>query len=87
MTDKPYITCKELYEFLADYLDGALLPDQRHEFDRHLGVCPSCVAYLDGYRCTIAMSKEAFRPADEPATGKAPPELLKAIQAARTRSK
>ncbi|MEK6702045.1 MAG: zf-HC2 domain-containing protein, partial [Planctomycetota bacterium] len=67
MTDKPCITCKELYEFLADYLDGALVPDQRREFDRHLGVCPSCVAYLDGDQRTIAMRKEAFGPADAPA--------------------
>ena len=82
MTNKPYITCRELIDFLMDYTDGTLPPDRRHEFERHLGVCPSCVAYVESYKSTIALGKQALTPSDEPATGKAPESLLRAIKAA-----
>jgi anti-sigma factor RsiW len=59
MTEKPYITCKELITFLCDYLDGSLAPERRHEFDRHLAVCPSCTEYLSSYRETIRIVKRA----------------------------
>ena len=32
-------------------------PDQRVEFERHLSVCPSCVAYLKTYERTIALTR------------------------------
>jgi anti-sigma factor RsiW len=47
------ITCKRLIEeFLADFLDGTLGPDQLAELERHLSLCPPCVAYLNTYRKT-----------------------------------
>lgn len=82
MTNKPYITCRELIDFLMEYVDGTLSPDRRHEFERHLGVCPSCGAYLESYKSTVALGKQALTPSDEPATGKAPESLLRAIRAA-----
>lgn len=85
MTNTPYITCKELYEFLDDYTGGTLTNDQRLDFDRHLGACPSCVAYLDGYLRTIALSKQAFDRTEKSAASKAPKQLLEAIRAARQR--
>src|SRR5438128_4830644 len=45
-----YMTCRELIEFLIDYLDGTLAPQERERFDAHLAVCPACVRYLDSYR-------------------------------------
>jgi len=79
----PYITCRQLIEFLADYLDGELDPGQRREFDRHLAVCPSCVNYLESYKAAVAMGKAAFcAPPDAPAPG-VPEELVTAILAAR----
>lgn len=85
MTQSDYITCRELIDFIADYLDGTLAPEFRHEFDRHLKVCPSCVAYLDGYKKTIALGKSALKRSDDPATGRVPDGLLEAIRAARHR--
>ena len=84
MTQKPYITCRELISFIADYLDGKLGEDARYEFDRHLSVCPSCVAYLASYRETIRMMKTAASP---PALlrDEAPDELVDAIIAATVR--
>jgi len=87
VSQKDYITCRELIDFIAEYLDGTLPSDARIEFERHLGVCPSCVAYLDGYRKTIALGKMALTPSDKPATGQVPASLLEAIRTAREQAK
>jgi anti-sigma factor RsiW len=80
MTDRPHLPCTEIIGFLADYLENELAPDRRLEFDRHLAVCPSCVAYLDSYRETILMARTSATalPVDE-----APAELIEAILASR----
>jgi len=78
---RPYITCRELLDFLHLYMDGELPADRRHEFDRHLGVCEPCRRYILEYRRTVAMGKSAFEPSDEPA--EAPEELIAAILRAR----
>ncbi len=47
------LTCKELIlNHLGEYLDGTLNPDMVQDFDRHLELCPSCVAYLNTYKKT-----------------------------------
>ena len=58
-TTRPYLPCREIITFLADYLDRALAPDVHAEFERHLAVCDSCVEYLASYRLTIQLSKAA----------------------------
>lgn len=83
MKEHEYITCRELIDFLADYLDGTLSAAMRHEFERHLKVCPSCVAYLEGYKETVRLGKLAMKPTDDPAP--VPESLVKAIRAARAR--
>ena len=85
MKDHDYITCRELIDFIADYLDGSLSRETRHEFERHLGVCPSCVAYLEGYKQTIKLGKIALHPSDDPASGVVPNGLIRAIRAVRTK--
>ncbi|MDX2130519.1 MAG: zf-HC2 domain-containing protein [Planctomycetota bacterium] len=82
-----YITCRELIEFIADYLDGTLPAEARVEFERHLTVCPACVAYLRSYQRTIDASRDALAPSDEPATTVAPPGLVDAIRAARANAR
>ena len=79
----PSITCRELIGFLADYLDGALPPAQRGEFDRHLAICPSCVNYLETYKATIRLGKSAFCEPGGAPPGDVPEELIAAILAAR----
>jgi anti-sigma factor (TIGR02949 family) len=74
------MTCRELIDFLAAYLDGELPPDERARFDAHLGECPECVAYLATYRDTIALAKGAC--AADP-TPDVPERLARAIAAAR----
>jgi Putative zinc-finger len=77
---KPHITCQELIDFIGSYRDNELTPDQRVEFERHLSVCPSCVAYLKTYAQTIALSKAA---ADDPVPEDVPESLVQAILSAR----
>ena len=78
------MTCRDVIEFLHDYL-GHELPDaQRVEFERHIKHCPPCQNYLETYEATIRLGKDACCE-----TSKEPPpmpeELVKAILAARAR--
>ena len=86
MTGKPYITCKEVLTFLADYLSHELPEAKNEEFERHLSVCDACVAYIASYEETIRMAGLACSP-----TGlrveEIPPELLDAILASRDPTK
>ena len=41
------MTCRELVDFLMEYLDGALPEDSLRVFEEHVGFCPPCKAYLD----------------------------------------
>jgi anti-sigma factor RsiW len=75
------ITCRELAEFLGDYVSGELDPQRVREFERHLRACPTCVRYLDSYRQTIALGKAAFADGDAPVPADVPPALIKAILA------
>lgn len=76
------MTCQELIEFLLDYLEGDLSAAERRRFDEHLAICPQCVAYLDSYRQTVALGRDACRdPQDDPS--ELPEELVEAILAAR----
>jgi anti-sigma factor RsiW len=49
------MTCREILDFLMEYLDGNLSAAQRAMFEEHFAVCPSCVAYLHNYRQTMKL--------------------------------
>lgn len=73
------MTCREVADFLADYVSGELASDVRVEFDRHLSVCPNCRAYIATYRATIELGRRAFADLDADADGDVPDELVDAI--------
>jgi len=77
------MTCRELADFLMDYLNEDLPSEVRQSFDRHLALCPNCVAYVRTYRTTIELGRRAFADADAEAGAEVPPELVQAILAAR----
>jgi anti-sigma factor RsiW len=79
------LTCQELIEFLADYVEGELSSDERARFDAHLAVCPHCVDYLQGYRESVRLGQAAFADASA-IPDEVPEELVDAILSARTRS-
>lgn len=73
------MTCRDVDEFLADYLDGGLVGPRRQAFDEHLRLCPDCVAYLDAYRKTVALGKAAMRDRPDGRDPEPPPALVEAI--------
>jgi anti-sigma factor RsiW len=75
---RPYITCRQLIEFIAAYVDGELDGLAREDFERHLAACASCRAYLASYRETIEIVH--LLAVEEPATD-VPEELVAAILA------
>jgi anti-sigma factor RsiW len=78
MVERPLLTCRELIDFIAAYLDGELAALACADFERHLSLCSACVDYLAGYRETIRLGKQACEPeAELPA--EVPQELVAAI--------
>ncbi len=77
------MTCRELNDFISDYLSGELIPSKGAEFDEHLVACPPCRRYLESYRLTIRAAKAAFTDPDKPVTDEVPAELVEAILEAR----
>jgi anti-sigma factor RsiW len=81
-----YITCEELIGFLFEYLAKEIPAERELEFERHLSICPSCVAYLKTYRETLALSGGVLK---EDAMAELPEELgaelVRAILATRPR--
>jgi len=84
MVERPVLTCRELIEFLAAYLDDELPAETRADFERHLSLCPPCVDYLAGYRETIRLGREACEP-EGSVPSDVPAELVAAILSARRR--
>jgi anti-sigma factor RsiW len=77
------VTCREFAQFIADYLSGELSPDVKQRFERHLAVCPNCVAYLANYRDTIALGRRAFADDEADVPADVPAGLVQAILASR----
>jgi anti-sigma factor RsiW len=76
------MTCRELVDFLADYLAGELAPEVRRVFEAHLADCPECATYLRGYAEAIRLAR-ACAEADDAVPSGVPERLLRAIAAAR----
>jgi predicted anti-sigma-YlaC factor YlaD len=50
------LACREVVELVTDYLEGALGERDRERFERHLGGCDGCTAYLDQMRLTLRLA-------------------------------
>ncbi len=73
-------TCKDISDFLMEYVDGALPLGQRVQFEAHLVLCRSCRNYLDSYRKTIELTKKTGVEDELPPV---PEDLIKAILRSR----
>lgn len=78
-----FITCQEVITFLLEYLAKDLAPEEEREFERHLALCPSCVAYLETYRQTVRLGRIALQRELEAAPPELNAELMQAILQAR----
>lgn len=78
------MTCREVADFVAEYLNGELPERERGLFEEHLRLCPNCVEYLAVYRTTVTLGRHAFD--DSEAIERGVPEgLVSAILSARRR--
>jgi len=74
--------CREVAEFLMEYLDGALGDAERRVFEGHIEDCPACVNYLETYRETVRLGRSVCTP-DAEVPPDVPEELVQAILSAR----
>jgi anti-sigma factor RsiW len=77
------MSCADFVDFLDDYVSEALPANQRSVFERHIGICPECVSYLESYRTTIALARAAECDAETDEPCSMPEGLVRAILAAR----
>lgn len=62
-----HVACVSGAELLMEYLEGTLSADVRAALDGHLAGCPRCVAFVESYRQTpriLREASEAALPAD-----------------------
>ncbi|MEW6143414.1 MAG: zf-HC2 domain-containing protein [Thermodesulfobacteriota bacterium] len=50
-------TCKDATSLILEFLSGELSPETGSEFEKHLQICPDCVAFLNTYKKTIELTK------------------------------
>lgn len=77
------MTCRDMVQFLMDYLSEDLPSDTREVFERHINACPDCVTYLATYRETIVLCRESFKLREEEVSVEVPEDLVQAILAAQ----
>lgn len=74
------LTCRELIEFLDDYVEGRLPPERRAVFDDHIfQCCQDCRDYLESYRRTIELTRELGQAVS---VGEVPEAIARAVRAA-----
>lgn len=49
-------TCKQIADLVFNYITDTLAPRVKRDFNQHLKVCPDCVAFLNTYRKTVAVT-------------------------------
>jgi predicted anti-sigma-YlaC factor YlaD len=74
------MTCRQVVDFLADYLEGTLDLPLRTQFESHVADCVACADYMRGYRDTIRLARSVARD-EEAAVAAMPAELANAIVA------
>ena len=77
--------CRELADFLMDYVSGELPVESREHFEFHLSKCKNCHEYLIQYEVTIKAGKIACDELSDE-MGAIPDDLVKAVIAARSKA-
>ncbi len=60
------VTCKDLVDLLSEYTDGELDRATARRLEKHLRGCRECTAFLNTFRKTRAMTREAAEAAMPP---------------------
>lgn len=77
------MTCRDLADFIADYLSQTLDADVRARFEDHLARCSNCRQYLANYSTLLDLERDAFGRECDPPPADVPEDLIRAIIAAR----
>jgi len=77
------MTCQELADFILDYVEGNLSDLELSTFEKHLEVCPSCIAYLKSYKTTRMVLDDLCCEARDDVPCEVPEDLINAILKAR----
>ena len=75
--------CRELADFLFDYVSGELPNENRIHFEFHLSKCKNCHEYLVQYEMTIKAGKIACDEQSDELPANMSDDLVKAVLAAR----
>ena len=75
--------CRELADFLFEYVSGELPNESRVHFEFHLSKCKNCHEYLVQYEMTIKAGKIACGELSDELPANMPDDLVKAVLAAR----
>ena len=78
--------CRQVIDFLGEYLGGELSTLERLRFDAHLALCRQCRQYLETYKQTILMAKSSGEESLDEACQSIPEDLIRAILEARSGS-
>lgn len=73
------LTCRQVEEFLMDYLENRLGFWMTLQFQVHLFMCPNCSKYIQEYKNTIALEIKVFENLEDEAIGNVPDDILQAI--------
>jgi anti-sigma factor RsiW len=80
------LSCQRATAVINHYVNGRLDPSFERAFDRHLSVCPDCVAFLNTYKKAVQLAK-SFLSQDlpKPVLGKIKTSLEAKLQKAALR--
>jgi len=73
------MTCRDLTDFLADYVADELPAVTRETFEAHLAHCPNCRVFLTQYRHTIVVERLVMATPEPDTAAQLPDELVRAI--------
>ncbi|MEO0420808.1 MAG: zf-HC2 domain-containing protein [Pseudomonadota bacterium] len=75
------LTCKELDEFLVDFLDGNLPLRTKLAMHLHLGLCKDCREYVRDYERAITLGRKACSTAEDEEVADVPEALVQTVLA------
>jgi anti-sigma factor RsiW len=73
------MTCRDLTEFLVDYVADDMPAATRLTFETHLARCPNCNVFLAQYRQTILVERLVLTSPEAEAATELPDDLVRAI--------
>ena len=74
------LACREVVEFISDYLEGTLPSRQAVRLERHLTGCDPCFEYVGQIRTTVTLAHQVPPDAVEPVTTQRLIELYRTWQ-------